>query len=106
MVTLSLGQPEGKIVSLPSWKELRAAMNDRAVAITAMIAGTVIAVAFVAAVTFLAYTGKGTEALTGAGMLGLITALVSLYQRTKAQDTKLDKIERHVTPDGGANNGN
>lgn len=105
MVTLSMGADKGKIFSLPTWTDLRAAMGDRAVAITALIVGGLIAALFVAGVVFLAYTGKGTDALTGAGMIALITAIVSLYQRTKAQDTKLEAIERHVTPDGGGTDG-
>lgn len=105
MVTLSMGADKGKIFSIPTFRELRDAMNDRAVAITALIAGALVAVVFLAGAVFLAYTGKGTDALTGAGMIGLVTALVSLYQKTKAQDTKLEAIERHVTSDGGGSDG-
>lgn len=71
-----------------------------AVAITAIVAGTILAVAFLAAVTFLAYTGKGTEALTGAGMIGLISVVAGLYQKIK-------NVEKHTTPSptGGATDG-
>jgi len=104
MVTLSMSDQPGKIIQIPGWTELREAMGDRAVAITAFVVGGILAALFVVCVTFLAYTGKGSEALTGAGMIGLITALVALYQRTKAQDGKLDKIEKHVA-DGGVYDG-
>ena len=74
-------------------------LNRPSVAITAIVAGSLIVVAFLSAVVFLAYNDKGTEVLTGAGMIGLVTALATLYQ-------KLKTVERHVTSnDGGSGNG-
>ena len=71
-----------------------------AVAITAIVAAVIVVVSFLAAVTFLAYTGRGTEALTGAGMIGLVAALASVYQKIK-------NVEKHVSPstDGGSGDG-
>lgn len=73
-------------------------MLDRpAVAITAIVCGFLLAVSFIAAVTFLAYTGRGVDALTGAGAIGFLVAISGIWQKLKA-------VERHVTPtsDGGS----
>jgi hypothetical protein len=99
MVTLTYDRAPLKIFELPTRREWRDMLMRPAVAITAIVAGTLLAVSFLAAVTFLAYTGKGTEALTGAGMIGLITVIAGLYQKVK-------NVEKHTVPtNGGAPDG-
>ena len=99
MSTLIMAPLRSKMITLPTREEWRAMLNRPSVAITAIVAGSLIVVAFLSAVVFLAYNDKGTEVLTGAGMIGLVTALATLYQ-------KLKTVERHVTSnDGGSGNG-
>jgi len=64
-------------------------LRHPAVAVTAILAGLLLLLSLVGAITFLAYTGKGTEALTGAIVVPLIGVLVSFANR-------LAKIEKNT----------
>jgi hypothetical protein len=89
----------GKIVRIPTRQELRAIMITRpSVLITTIVCGTLVLLAFVGALVFLTFNGRGTEALTVAVVAPIVGMLVSVSQRVQ-------RIERHTSPDGGGTDG-
>lgn len=74
-------------IRLPSIQEIRDMLNRTAVMITAMVLGFLLLLALVAALVFLVYAGKSTEALTtvvGAPVVGAIVGmLASMSSRLK-----------------------
>jgi len=58
-------------------------MNRPSVMITAIVCGMVTVLGFVAAVTFLAYTGRGTEALAAAVITPVLGLLLTISNRQK-----------------------
>jgi uncharacterized protein YqgC (DUF456 family) len=72
-------------------------LSSPPVVITAIIAVTLVLVSFVAAVTFLAYAGKSTEALTLAVVGPIIGILASMAARVKSTERKVDAIAAQTT---------
>lgn len=62
------------------------------VAIAAIIAVTVVIVAFVASVVFLVWHDKSTEALTFAIVTPLVGVLVSVLNRVRSIESKVDAV--------------
>lgn len=85
MVTLMMSDPRGTI-RLPRAEELRAMLSNTAVAITVVICTTLVAVAGVGGMIYLAATGHGTEAF-GAfvfALLGIVWGKVnSVHEAVK-----------------------
>lgn len=67
-------------------------LSRTAVAVTAIISATLVVLAFVAALTFLAWSGKGTEALTVALVTPVVAVLVSILQRVKTVERRTDPL--------------
>lgn len=62
------------------------------VLITAILAAAFTVVSFVAAITFLAYNGRGTEALAAAvitPVIGLLVAILNRQSRLESQTTQI-----------------
>ena len=83
----------GIVMRFPTRTEVRAMLfSDRRVVLAAIVAGTLIILAFIAALTFLAWQDRGTEALTVALVTPVVGVLVSILQRVKATETKIDAL--------------
>lgn len=94
MVTLTASPTT--IRTLPTREEWRAMLRDWRVAITLIVAATVILLAFIAAVVFLAWQGRSTEALTAAIVAPVVGALVALLRRLGSLDAKVDAVASKV----------
>lgn len=98
MVTVDATTGMGTIVRFPTRTELRAMMDRTSVAVTAIIAATVVVLAFVAALVYMVREGLPTEALTLAVIGPLIGILVSISSRVKETARKVDQLQS--TQDG------
>lgn len=81
---------------LPTRREAREMLNNPKVAMTLIIAVTVVVLSFVAGLVVLAWHGRSTEALTVAVVTPLIAALVSVMQRMKSTEAKIDALASKV----------
>jgi len=93
-----IGNP-GRL-TLPSMREMRAAaMNRPSVMITGLLCATVIVLAFVGSIVFLALNDRSTEALTITVVTPLVGALVAILSRQK--DTQRQVAELTAKVDQG-----
>lgn len=75
-------------------------LQDRTVAIAAIIAGAFVVLGFVAALVFLAWQDKSTEALTAAVVTPVVATLVSLMSRARRTEEKVDALASKVDTSG------
>ena len=72
-----------------------------AIVIAAIIAATVVIVAFVAGIVILSWNGKSTEALAIVVATPIVSALVSMLSRLCAIESKVDAAANSSNSDGG-----
>lgn len=89
-------------VSIPTRQEIRTAMLTRpSIAIAAIAAATFVVVAFVTAIVILAVNDKSTEALTFAVVTPVVGMLVSVMGRVRSIESKVDAVAvTQATVDG------
>jgi uncharacterized protein YqgC (DUF456 family) len=88
-MTTLIGTLGVRKIGLPTRREMRTMLQNPWVAVTAIVAGLVVVLAFVSAMVFLAYSGRSTEALTAAVVGPIVGALVNMHN-------KLSRIEKVV----------
>lgn len=97
MVTLTF-TPTPSRLRLPTRPELRAMLQHRSVAITLILCGTALIALMIGAVVFLSANGYGTEALVGAIVIPLVTALVNQANRLKQLESAVRDSPVITTP--------
>jgi len=89
-------------VKVPTRQEIRTAMLTRpSIAVAAIAAATFVVLGFVTAIVLLALNDKSTEALTFAVVTPIIGMLVSVMGRVRSIESKVDAVAvTQATVDG------
>jgi hypothetical protein len=100
MASYGVSAPAGIILRVPTRREIRTMLTRTGIAITAIIAVTVVLLGFVGAIVFLVWHDKSTEALTFAVVTPLIGMLVSVMGRVRSIESKVDAAAVSSNGDG------
>jgi hypothetical protein len=97
MAFYDVSAPAGIILRVPTRREIRAMLTRPSIAIAAIIAITVVIVAFVGAIAFLVWHEKSTEALTLVVVGPFMAALVAVMSRLRSIESKVDTVNTSST---------
>ena len=89
-------------VTIPTRQEIRTAMLTRpSIAVAAIAAATLVVLGFVTAIVILAVNDKSTEGLVLAVVTPVLGMLVSVMNRVRSIESKVDAVQvTQATPDG------